>query len=58
MDTEGQPPNTYQLLLLQLLKMHHSVTNDDIEGFRNYCLHKQALASLNQGRLQMMDHNI
>jgi hypothetical protein len=50
--TDGQPPSYYyRLLLLHLryrlfLEMHKSVTNNDMDGFRNYCLKTQALGKL------------
>jgi hypothetical protein len=60
MDTDGQPPNYYRLLLLRLrnrllLEMHKNVTNNDMDGFQNYWLHKQALGNLEQEK-QKMEH--
>jgi hypothetical protein len=58
MDTNGQPPNYYRLLLLRLrcrlfLEMHKSVTNNDMVGFQNCWLHKKAPGKLEQGKLKM-----
>jgi hypothetical protein len=57
MDTDGQPPNYYRLLLLRLrcrllLEMHKNVTNNDVDGFQNYWLHKQAPGKLKKGKTE------
>jgi hypothetical protein len=59
MNTDRQPPNYYRQLILRLrsrllLEMHKSVTNNDVDGFQNCWLHKQALGELEQGEMKMV----
>jgi hypothetical protein len=56
--TDGQPPNYYRLLLMRLryrllLEMHKRVMDNDMDGFQNYWLHRQALGKLEQGHMKL-----
>jgi hypothetical protein len=52
------PPNYYRLLRLRLryrmlLELHKSIANNNLDSFKRYLLHKQALENMQNGKLTM-----
>jgi hypothetical protein len=54
----GPPPNYYRLVQLRLryrmlLELYKSIANNNLDSFKSYWLHKQALANMQNEKLTM-----